>query len=78
MTEAWLDREWRSGGERQNHGIEGAVDMDKSPVGTEARRVEAGDDGGDIVMRPLHRGAAGQRHDDGTAVERIERFFRMP
>jgi hypothetical protein len=48
--------------------------MDKSPVRTETRSVEAGDGGGDIVMGALHRGAAGQRHDDGTSVERIERF----
>src|SRR4249919_1366467 len=48
--------------------------MDKAAIRAEARRVEAGDNGSDVVVGPLPRGATGQRHDDGTSVERIERF----
>src|SRR6185437_16551886 len=65
MPEARLDGERHAGCERQHHGVQRAVDMDESPVCTEARRVEAGGHGRDIVMRALHRGAAGQRQITG-------------
>ena len=65
------------GQERHDHGVQRPIDMDIAPIRPIARILQHLDCTGNIVMRPGHRGAAGQRQDDRLAVQARQLFRKI-